>query len=652
MKTKNIKYILAAGLVSCAMSTTFISCSDVLDEQPRSQFDPTFFTTKTGIEGGLTSLYAHLRYFYGNGYFLNSVETGTDEYTYAQSADGNFKDADLSGVGSMTPNNSIAGSIWGTAFPNINTASGIIENGADAGMDASLLAEAYFFRGFDYFLLVQTYGGVPLDLGAGELKFNTSTVRTSVRNTVPEVYEKCIFPDLEKALADLPENPRLTGTVTKNVARLYLAKAYLTYAWWLENPNNIPTYPECSRNSGEAQNYFRKAYDIAKAAIANPGPYGLMPTFYDVNVATNDRNKEVMLYADHDEDEKYGNGGVGYGWGSGGSPENFAYWMETWNYTELRAKIASDPSKEINPVQREAVQGLGRPWTRMAPVADAFMEGGVWEDAVKAIDSRYDATFTLSYFTNWDKAGDATPAVLGANGMQIHPDEIFFSWVPESEDSKIKYEGNNGNLGLGEMDGRSDFVVAVNHISRKKYPCNWKIGIYRTDNAGGLGSKVNGGSPRPWNVAKFSEFYLLAAEAAVKLNMNSEAVDMVNVLRARAGKQTYCVNARAPFTADHSADMLAVTPRTITIDYILDERSREYWGEGYRWYDLVRTQKWAERAGTYRIAGSGYTDKDLETFTRTIPANYYLRPIPQGQIDGMKMSDEEKVAYQNPAYRN
>ena len=164
MKTKSIKYILAAGLVFCGLSATMTSCSDVLDEQPRSQFDPTFFNTKTGIEGGLTSLYAHLRYFYGNGYFLNSVETGTDEYTYAQSADGNFKDADLSGVGSMTPNNSIAGSIWGTAFPNINTASGIIENGAEAGIDDALLAEAYFFRGFDYFLLVQTYGGVPLDL--------------------------------------------------------------------------------------------------------------------------------------------------------------------------------------------------------------------------------------------------------------------------------------------------------------------------------------------------------------------------------------------------------------------------------------------------------------------------------------------------------
>ena len=649
MKTKSIKYILAAGLVCCGLSSTMISCNDVLDEQPRSNFDPTFFTEKKGIEGGLTSLYAHLRYFYGNGYWLNACETGTDEYTYAQSADGNFKDADLSGVGTMTPTNSIAGGCWGTAFANINTASGIIENGEAAGMDASLLAEAYFFRAFDYFLLVQYYGGVPLDLGAGELKFNTSTIRTSVRNTVPEVYA-AIFSDLEKAVNDLPDTPRLTGTVTKNVARLYLSKAYLTYAWWLENPNNIPTYPECSRNSGEAQSYYQKAFDTAKTAINNPGPYGLQPTFYDVNVATNDRNSETMLYADHDEDEKFGNGGNGYGWGSGGSPENFAYWMETWNYTEMIAKSAS--GSNINPVQREAVQGLGRPWTRMAPVADAFMEGGVWEDAVKAIDSRYDATFTLSYFTNWNKAGNTEPYVTGANGSQVKPDEVYFSWVPEGDDSKINYTGADGKLGFGEMAGRPDFVVAVNHISRKKYPCNWKIGIYRTDNNGGLGSKVNGGSPRPWVIAKFSEFYLIAAEAAVKLNKQADAKEMVNVLRARAGKQTYCVNKRAPQAADHTAEMLAATPATITIDYILDERSREFWGEGYRWFDLVRTQKWAERSTTYHIAGSGYTDKDLQEFKRNIPAGYYLRPIPQGQLDGMEMEPEEKEAYQNPAYRN
>ena len=667
MNTKSIKYILAAGLVCCGLSTTMTSCSDVLDEQPRSSFDPSFFNTKKGIEGGLTSLYAHLRYFYGNGYWLNACETGTDEYTFAQSADGNFKDADLTStkngenfkVGSMNPTNSIAGGMWSTAFANINTCNGIIENGAAAGIDKALLAEAHFFRAFDYFLLVQYYGGVPLDLGAGELKFNTTTNRRSVRNTVPEVY-KAIFADLEKALADLPDNPRLTGTATKNLARLFLSKAYLTFGWWLENPNNIPTYPECARtdlNGLTAAQYYQKAYDVALEAINNPGPYGLQPTFYDVNVATNDRNKEIMLYADHDENEKYGNGGSGYGWGNGASPENFAYWMETWNYTEMIAKTdrvdGEGKPVYINPVQREAVQALGRPWTRMAPITDNFIAGGVWEDAVKAIDSRYDATFTLRYHTNWKKAGGADAYVYGANGMKVGPNEIFFSWIPESEDAKVTNYNADTKLGFGEIAGRPDFVVAVNHISRKKYPINWKLGIYRTDNNGGLGSKVNGGSPRPFNVAKFSEFYLIAAEAAVKGATGAQSArDLVNVLRARAGKQTFNQNDNVAVSIDNSAAMTAATPAAIDIKYILDERKREYWGEGYRWFDLVRTQQWAALASKYKIAGDGYTDKDLDQYVRDIPAGYYLRPIPQAQIDGMEMSEDEKKAYQNPAYRN
>ena len=649
--------------VACLLGAMLLSsCNDILDEEPRSKLSPSFFNTEMGIEGGLTSLYAHLRYIYGNGYWLNICETGTDEYTWAQSADGNFKDADLSGVGNLNANTSRSDLLWGNAFSNINTASGVIENGSAAGMSDALLAEAYFFRAFDYFMLVQTFGGVPLDLGAGELKFNTSTVRTSVRNTVPEVY-KAIFSDLEFAVNNLPDKPRLTGTATKNLARLYLAKAYLTFGWWLENPNGIPTYPECARqdlNGHDAKWYFQQAYDVAKTAIDNPADYKLMDTFYDVNVATNDRNAEIMLYADHDENEKYGNGGAGYGWGSGGSPENFAYWMETWNYTEMIAKYSYTDDKgkvqegTLNPVQREAVQALGRPWTRMAPITDNFIEGGVWEDAVKEMDSRYDATFTLRYHTNWPKSGNTVPFVFGANKMTIYPNDVYFSWVPESEDANINYTGADGKLGFGEMPQRPDFVVAVNHISRKKFPINWKLGIYRTDNGTTLGSKVNGGSPRPFVIAKFSEFYLIAAEAAVKLGKNSDARDMVNVLRARAGKQTFKQNdnVRLDSPIDRSADMVAATPATITIDFILDERSREYWGEGQRWYDLVRTQKWAERASVFHIAGVGYTDKDLEEFHRTITPDHYLRPIPQGQLDGMEMTKEEKKAYQNPGYRD
>ena len=637
---------LLAALLMCS------SCGSVLDEQPRSQFDPTFFTTEEGIEGGLTALYAHLRYIYGNGYYLNICETGTDEYTYAQSADNNFKDADFTDAGSLTATSSRSDVLWGQAFTNINTASGVIENGEAAGIDESLLSEARFFRAFDYFLLVQTFGGVPLDLGAGELKFNTSTIRSSVRNTVPEVYTKAIFPDLLTAIDNLPETPRLTGSASKNLARLYLSKAYLTYAWWLENPKNIPTYPEAQRTDPDGHNaawYYQQAYDVALAAINNPGPYGLQPTFYDVNVATNDRNSEIMLYADHNENEKYGNGGNGYGWGNGNSPENFAYWMTSWNYGLLTAKGSTGES--INPISREAVQALGRPWTRMAAIADNFIEGGAWEDAVKAIDSRYDATFTLRYHTNFDKAGKADTYVEGANGLQVGPGEVYFSFVDEATAANIDWSADGAGVGAGKLPGRADFVVGVNNISRFKYPINWKIGMYRTDNGSGLGTP-NGGSPRPFNIAKFSEFYLIAAEAAVKGATGSKSArDLVNVLRDRAGKQTWSQNDNVAVSVDNSAAMVAATPATITIDFILDERMREFWGEGYRWFDLVRTQTWAEKAGTYRIAGTGATDRELQTVTRNIPANYYLRPIPQGQIDGLEMSDEEKIAYQNPAYR-
>lgn len=637
---------LLAALLMCS------SCGSVLDEQPRSQFDPTFFTTEEGIEGGLTALYAHLRYIYGNGYYLNICETGTDEYTYAQSADNNFKDADFTDAGSLTATSSRSDVLWGQAFTNINTASGVIENGEAAGIDESLLSEARFFRAFDYFLLVQTFGGVPLDLGAGELKFNTSTIRSSVRNTVPEVYTKAIFPDLLTAIDNLPETPRLTGSASKNLARLYLSKAYLTYAWWLENPKNIPTYPEAQRTDPDGHNaawYYQQAYDVALAAINNPGPYGLQPTFYDVNVATNDRNSEIMLYADHNENEKYGNGGNGYGWGNGNSPENFAYWMTSWNYGLLTAKGSTGES--INPISREAVQALGRPWTRMAAIADNFIEGGAWEDAVKAIDSRYDATFTLRYHTNFDKAGKADTYVEGANGLQVGPGEVYFSFVDEATAANIDWSADGAGVGAGKLPGRADFVVGVNNISRFKYPINWKIGMYRTDNGSGLGTP-NGGSPRPFNIAKFSEFYLIAAEAAVKGATGSKSArDLVNVLRDRAGKQTWSQNDNVAVSVDNSAAMVAATPATITIDFILDERMREFWGEGYRWFDLVRTQTWAEKAGTYRIAGTGATDRELQTVTRNIPANYYLRPIPQGQIDGLEMSDEEKTAYQNPAYR-
>ena len=637
--------IRVLGTAALALFLT-ASCSDILDEQPRSSYDPTFFKTEKGVEGGVTSMYAHLRYIYGQAYYYNSCLTGTDEATWGWSADGNFKDADLSGVGNLTATTCRSDALWGTAFSNINTANGVIENGAEVGVNESLVSEARFFRAFDYFLLVQTFGGVPLDLGSGELKFNITPSRTSVRPTVPEVYTKAIFPDLLTAIENLPANPRVTGGVTKTVARLYLAKAYLTYAWWLKNPNNIPTYPECQRtdpNGHDAAWYFQQAYDVAVTAIENPGPFGLQESFWMVNAGPNDRNMEILLYADHTQEDEYYNGGS-LSYGGGGAPDNFAGWMMNWNYTDARS---ADNQAVIN---RIAEQCYGRPWTRMAPPLGVFTK----TFADKVNDSRYDGTFTTVYRGNWSTAGQNWESVTNANGMKVKEREPIFSFVFQDMD-KIDYagEGSKSNLGAGTLPGRADWVLGLDAVGRYVYPGLWKLGPYRTDNGSGAG-QPNAGSTRPYNIAKFSELYLVAAEAAVEgaaTQAGKSARDLVNVLRARAGRWTYSNAEYKEVDRDFSAEMTAATPATIDINYILDERSREFYGEGYRWFDLVRTQKWNEYADSYVICG-GKGDHNPQTYSRTIEAFHYLRPIPQGQLDGMEMTEEEKDAYQNPGYRD
>src|SRR5512136_1428685 len=150
MKRINIKTLIGTTILILFLS----ACTKILEEQPRSLFEPGFFKTEQGVNGGLTSLYAHLRYIYGNAYYYNSGVTGTDEATWAQSADQNFKVMDVSGQGNITPTvDGGIGNLWSNAFPAINTASGIIENATAVGLSASLIAEARFFRAFDYFQL-------------------------------------------------------------------------------------------------------------------------------------------------------------------------------------------------------------------------------------------------------------------------------------------------------------------------------------------------------------------------------------------------------------------------------------------------------------------------------------------------------------------
>lgn len=653
MKRTNLK--IYSGAILLAMSLV-VGCKKILTEEPRAIYTPDYFKTTNGVMGGLTALYGQTRNLYGNLYYMSSVECGTDESTWGQSGGSGssfyVNDFSVAGV-APTPTNSDASNVWYQTFPYINTASGVIENATTVGISAALIAEARFFRAFDYFELVQTFGGVPLDLGAGRMKFNTSAVRTSKRDSVSIVYTKGIFPDLVQAVNDLPAAPRVTGALTKNVARWLLAKAYLTYAWWLANPNNIPTYPiDAARTDPDGHNaqwYYQQAYNFSIAAIQSPAPYSLQATYYDVNYGANDRNSEIMLYADHTQASAlYNNASLTYG--SGGAPDNFASWTQTWSYPSISSSSKSGSWSGVASVQRISSQWGGRPWVRNAPPIEVFTK----TFADKTNDSRYDGTFTTVYRCNQTEAG-ITSQLYNANYLPITEGSAVLTFL-NNDTTGIDYSNSTykSSVGAGVLPGRADYVIAPSGISRVCYPGIWKLGPYRTDNAGGLGNP-NAGSTRPFPIAKFSEFYFIAAEAAVQgatTNAGYAALDLMNVIRARAGKWKFSNANNATLVADNSAALVAATPATITIDFILAERSREYYYEGYRWYDLVRTQKWAQTAGSYSICGTAYGDHTAVKYDRTayiLPA-YYLRPIPQGQLDGMNMSDADKAAYQNPGY--
>ena len=661
MKIHNIK--LATGLL--ALGLTFTGCSNVLEETDRQGYTPEYFKTEKGVQAGITSLYANLRYYWGNGYWLIATEEGTDEYTYGHGGNGNDLPIDMTEQ-ILNPSNCRADALWNVAFSDINTASGVIENGTAAGISESLLAEARFFRSFDYFELVQTFGGVPLDLGAGDLKFNTNATRVSSRNTVPEVYTKAIFPDLKIAVEKLPDAGRVTGGVTKTAARLVLAKAYLTYGWWLQNPNNIPTYPTCDRTDPDGHDatwYFQQAYNIAIEAINNPAGFGLQKSFYMVNAGSNDRNNELLLYADHNGDNNYYDGGTNYDWANGNAPGNFARWMCRWDYTFLESSKSATGWEKFRSVQREAVQGKDRPWKQMATPIEVMTK----TFAEKKMDSRFDGTFAYQFRGNWDKSKAITGTAYNANNLPVNAQDSILTFIDDNEATGIVYpqagvtnaagngEGTAGysNVGAGVLPGRADWVIAASGISRYAWLNNWKNGIYRTDNGDGLG-KPNGDSPRPYPILKFSELYFIAAEAAVKgatTSGNWTARNLINVIRGRAGVWTYDNNRQREKIADYSEQMKAETPQNITIEYILAERSREFFGEGYRWWDLIRTQSWKDIAGTYTICGKDAGDHTPKTYERVlITPQKYLRPIPQGQIDALQMTAEEKSAYQNPSY--
>jgi starch-binding outer membrane protein, SusD/RagB family len=124
-----------------------------------------------------------------------------------------------------------------------------------------------------------------------------------------------------------------------------------------------------------------------------------------------------------------------------------------------------------------------------------------------------------------------------------------------------------------------------------------------------------GGTYRDEYMLRLAETYLIRAEAYMKLNNLPLAAADINIVRARSNANP-------------------VLPAAINIDYILDERLREFGVEEKRMITLMRLGLYVDRVSRFNPRYS------------PVIATYNLWPIPQAEIERNNTAKLE----QNPGY--
>ena len=146
---------------------------------------------------------------------------------------------------------------YGTLYKRIYYTNLLLKNAESFEPQADIavpMGEAYFFRAYFYFELVQIFGDViyvdtPLDLDSEKMY--------GKRDDRAEVIRHCIA-DLKKAVDLLPDMPTEDGRVAKGAANAFLSRVALYEGTWQKFHNN---------NTAAANEFLSTAAAAAKAVI-------------------------------------------------------------------------------------------------------------------------------------------------------------------------------------------------------------------------------------------------------------------------------------------------------------------------------------------------------------------------------------------------
>lgn len=637
---KNLKYfsMIAASVLAAGAS---FSCSDVLDENPKSELTATYYESADGLQTALTACYEGLRLMIGAYGPSIGQNVGTDEFT-ANSQLGSPFGADCYDA-THNPSNDFVGYAWNFGFRNANVCNAVIKYATEnttltTAEKTEFIAEAKFLRAFNYYLITMNHGDAPLDLGSGKLQYNTNPTTSSKRDPRTEVLDS-VCNDFKYAVNNLPDKPKETGRVGKAAALHFLAKAELSYASLIAS----------GQESGDAATHYANALQAAQQLIGGKSTYGvdLLADYGQNFVQGNERNEENIFYVERDGfDSEYSEADQ--------YPRNDSYATSATNFL-CYFFVAGYENVRINGVQIcQRDKYYGRPWRMFVPT--------YWLINTAYADKVNDRRFNEAFRTEWYAEGGTSDA--GIYQYTTPLSEVGFTGgigAARATDEKgrdikvgdlaIKIDMTNSTVAeAGDYTGGNDGTCIF-----KPYACyNYKdlfTGVAAdangTDSPGKFKEsnvwyiypslekyvdhssnniKYSWHSARPITLARFAETYLIAAEAALGTGDKGTAASYINVVRERAAADGV------------DPKVMDITANDVTLDYILDERAREMAGENWRWIDLARTGKLVERVKAHNYNGAP-----------NIKDYHAKRPIPQSQIDAMT-DETEKASYQNPGY--
>lgn len=229
---------------------TMTSCSDFLDASNKSNVtDKQTFATKEGFNSLVNDAYQHLQNVYAAPLFTSCFSAGTDMYADSR----NKMNEALNTYEILTPENEDITNLYTYLYAGIRAANSVSYYAQTAQVDektkGQLVGEARVLAAYEYYLLVNNFGGVPIMKG-----FLTTAGTGYPKSSAEDVYAY-IISELEdvigKNVLQASTATKGGGRISQETAKAILAKTYLSAAWDLNK-----------------QEYFSKAATLADEVIA------------------------------------------------------------------------------------------------------------------------------------------------------------------------------------------------------------------------------------------------------------------------------------------------------------------------------------------------------------------------------------------------